>query len=146
MKNLAREAGTYSSTIEVLNEQFPKIRGNGRVGKIFIRLTKHQIPSWMQTLSPLIVPVHCWTQSAMVLYLEGVLEWDSVRSVALEEGLEISEAANLIQDLQRRSLITPDQSTNLYQKLGLSRYVFPFDFKELSPTYEMVSQAFRSLS
>lgn len=130
LKIIAQKADAYSDVIERLGRQFSQI-GPGRVGRAFIRLTQHQIPPWMQQLAPLVVPVHCWSQAAMVLALEGVLSWSNVQSVFHEEGMNIWDQSNLVQDLQRRQLIGREDATHLYEQIGRANYVFPLEIKAL---------------
>lgn len=145
LKHIAHKANAYSDVIERLGKQFSQI-APGRVGRAFIRLTKHQIPLWMQGLAPLIVPVHCWSQAVMVLVLEGVLSWSQAQLVFHEEGMNAFDQSNLVQDLQRRQVIGRLDATQLYQQIGRENYIFPFESKVLNIQDTDLAEMFERVS
>ena len=145
LKHIAHQANAYSDVVERLGHQFTQVVP-GRVGRGFIRLTQHQVPSWMQRLAPLIVPVHCWSQAAMVLVLEGVLTWTQAQSVFREEGMTAVDQSNLVQDLQRRQLIGSADAIQLYQSIGRENYVFPFEITVLNIQETELAELFARVS
>ena len=62
----------------------------------------------------------------MVLWEQGVIDYQALSSIILEEGWSSDEIANLVQDVQRRSFIKEETARSLYQKIKVDRPILPF--------------------
>ena len=144
LKRLAKITGSYSRSIDRIRLAFSQIDiQKGTVRGVFIRLTKHIQPDWMSTLIPHLYPVHTWSQAAMILLLDGVLSVDTVHQVCKDESLSATQIANLIQDIQIRGLVSPQQSRQLQSLLVVNRDVIPLDFVHTDLHISHVHEAYR---
>ena len=146
LKRLAKITGCYSNSIDRIRTVFSKVEVQKRtVRSVFIRLTKHIQPDWMSNLIPHIYPVHTWSQASMILLLDGVLGVDDVHEVCRDESLSTIHIGNLIQDIQIRGLVSPQQSRQLQSLLVVNRDVLPLDFVHADLQISHVHEAYRRM-
>ena len=147
VKKIMREGGALGSAIERLRGSFSKLeRSHNVVRGIFIRLTKNQIPGWMYKLMPHLIPIHTWSQAGAVLWSDGVIDDTSLLQICEDEGTSRGQFANLVQDLQFRSLLTQKKAAELLGILQCTKrdFVEPHEFEPLTPA--CVFDAFREVS
>ena len=123
LRYLMRQAGAYSKSIEILERLRERLEYGGQVKRIFIRLVEGQSCPQFRLLYPLVVPVFHWSQACMVLLEEKMISFDAVYSVLAEEGWTNDQSANVVQDLQRRSFISPKTASKIYEKLSVNRSI-----------------------
>ena len=147
VKTLMHEGGALSSSIERMQRSYSKLEScNNVVRGIFIRLTKHHIPPWMYDLMPHLTPVHTWSQAGAVLWADGVIHESALRQICEDEGTNSIQFANLVQDLQFRSLLDRDQATTLLKIMGSEERFFGDNSLQKSLTFSKVLHAFQEVS
>ncbi len=147
VKELMREGGALSSAVDRIRGSFSKLKPNTNVVRgIFIRLTTHQIPTWMYDLMPHLTPVHTWSQAGVKLWSDGVIGVDALRQICTDEKTTPIQFANLVQDLQLRGLIEKEKATSLLEQMGEERRYF-FEETTVRPlTFNNVFEAFQEVS
>ena len=147
IKGLMTEGGALPGAIERVRLAFQKLERKKHVVQgIFIRLTKHHIPAWMQDLAPHLTPVHSWSQAGIKLFSEGVIKKEALRQICLDEGVTPIQFANLVQDLQLRGVLAKEAAVSVLHIMGAeSRYFF--DDESTTPlTFSHVSNAIQRAS
>ena len=147
VKKLMREGGALSSAIDRMRRSFSQLKPNNNVVRgIFIRLTKHQIPSWMYDLMPHLIPVHTWSQAGVKLWSDAVISIETLTQICADEGTTPVQLANLVQDLQLRGLIAKEKAVELLNLMGNHHRYF-FEAVAFTPlTFTDVFEAFREVS
>lgn len=147
IKKLMTEGGALPGSIERTRLIFQKLEINKQVVKgIFIRLTKHQVPDWMQTLVPHLIPVHSWSQAGIKLLADGVIKKAALHKICLDEGVTPIQFANLVQDLQLRGVLTKEKARSVLHIMGGENRFF-FDDEQIHPlTFSRVSNAIQRAS
>ena len=123
VRKISKKMSVYPKVIAEMERRFSKVECSQAVQRIFIRLTTHVQPKWMQSLLPEVTPIHSWIQVACVLFIDGVLDWSAVQAVISDEGASADMVANLIQDLGMRHVLSREQLTCLLDRLGEARFV-----------------------
>ncbi len=146
LKRIGKGTNTSSEYLNLIRSYFSQVDPSSTVVQgIFIRLTKHQQPEWMTQLVPHLYPVHTWSQAALILFAQGVLSFDAVYQVCMDEGLSREQLPNLIQDIQWRGLIDTDDATYLYRQINTHRDLIDQSLEKSPLTSHMVEQAYRSV-
>ena len=147
VKQVMREGGALSNAIDRMRRSYSKLEsGHNIVRGIFIRLTKHQIPNWMYGLMPHLTPVHTWSQAGAILWADGVIDETALRQICLDEGTNPIQFANLVQDLQFRSLLEREQATTLLKITGGQKRFFVEKSMHMPLTFSNVLNAFQEIS
>ena len=148
VKKLMREGGALSSAIDRMRRSYSKLESRPNVVRgIFIRLTKHQIPTWMYALMPHLTPVYTWSQAGAILWADDVIDEVALRQICKDEGTSMIQFANLVQDLQFRSLLNRDQATTLLKLMGSEERFFVENRMPMPKplTFSNVLQAFQEV-
>ena len=147
VKKLMREGGAFNSAIDRMRPSYSKLKTSTDVVRgIFIRLTKHQIPSWMYTLMPHLIPVHTWSQAGAKLWSDGIIDEVVLRQICSDEGTTSMQFANLVQDLQMRGLIDREKAESLLMVMGCENRFFRDGNVPKALTFSNVFNAFREVS
>lgn len=124
LKKIMKRFGAYDRSFERLQHYLQRLHYGSCVRRIFIRLVDHRIGKKLAGLSPFVTPIHDWFQAAIVLWEDRVLQNEQLVGLWNDPRLNSDQKANLVQDLQRRSLIRRDSAATLYAQFGIERAVF----------------------
>lgn len=106
LAEVLRLTGCYSEQIKQIEEHLEAIVHEDPVKRIIIHLDQRTPPASFTPYFPRVVPIYNHLQTAIVLYLDGILKARAIRQVAAEliekYGFDDKRLSNLAEDILRR--------------------------------------------
>lgn len=106
LQEVLRVTGCYPEQITQIEEHLEAIVHEDPVKRIIIHLDQRTPPASFTPYFPRVVPIYNHLQTAIVLYLDGILKARAIRQVAAEllekYGFDHKRLSNLAEDILRR--------------------------------------------
>lgn len=104
--DLLRKAGAYDDEVAFIEHELDAVVHEDVVRRVIIHLDQLTPPATFVDYFPLVVPIYNHLQTAVVLYLDGAVQADAVRSVAFELirdfGFDATRLTHSGEDILRR--------------------------------------------